>query len=52
MATANLLLNSDAACYVEQQCTLFSHEDLDFLPSLVSLPFVANKTIYTATYAI
>lgn len=52
MATANLLLNSDAACYVEQQRTPFSHEDLNFLPSLVALPFIATKTISTAVCAV
>lgn len=36
-ATANLLLNSDAACCTEPQCTLFPHEDLSFLPTLAAL---------------
>lgn len=52
MATASLLLNTDAACYVEQQCALFSHEDFNFLPSLVALPLIATKTISTAIYAV
>lgn len=52
MATASLLLNTDAACYVEHQCALFSHEDFNFLPSLVALPLIATKTISTAIYAV